>query len=782
MKNIAVFIILFTLVSFSGRSQVKDISFTLSPAGEYTWWDNKAGLDDGVLIGGKLGFGFGEYIELRAIYLQSLDLKTNFENFGLDIYNADLFTEQDVTLKRWGGEFKANLGTKRLMPYFTVGTGIQSIEVDSNDKLEQIYASAGLGVKFNIAKRAVFSIEAKNTTYNFNAGSNLLTEDDMVNFGVTDADFSSNRLSNWSVQGSLQFYLGGRSPGTLTELDQAYLNKFKGGFKGLQLVLEPSGNYITFDDNSLFRDTYLLGAYVGFDFNEFIGLRGFYFQATENEKISTEFDDLNMYGIEFRARLNDGNGVTPYLVLGGGYMNPYNSYLGKDDLSVNGTEFASGGLGLDIPLGRNLLISGGVRAMVTSGMDITDISAPDDIQTHFMFNAGLQFSLGRKSESPDNVYQKTLQKELSNQQSANDQKISQLKEGYQNKIISLEGDLKKAYESRDVDKAVEILVEKKEVEEALKEVEKVGEVQVDIIKAQKSTDKISEPIKVKESSELIQMTPAEFESLIDRILQQLNTTQDVKKVPETLQIPQNEQMQIELLNERIDLLEKLLIDRNYKEDLGVQTQISNDNLGKESLKKTDISILILERLDALNRKIDANSALINASDKDPQTVVITPMVDKERDTINNTLDKEGNLIENDSLVSANRLLKYQNSSGFLGFNYGGASTANIGVRLFYKIKNTPLQFMPEAYVGFGEDTSYGISGNIIYPFAIKTDQVLPYVGLGLGFANIADNFHGNYNFILGAKLPFLHKNVYVDYTMRNTFKYNQIAIGYYLPF
>jgi hypothetical protein len=60
-----------------------------------------------------------------------------------------------------------------------------------------------------------------------------------------------------------------------------------------------------------------MGLYAGFDFNQYTGIRAFYLQATENEQISTSFDQLSMYGLEFRARLNDGNGVT-YLILGGG--------------------------------------------------------------------------------------------------------------------------------------------------------------------------------------------------------------------------------------------------------------------------------------------------------------------------------------------------------------------------------------------------------------------------------------------------------------------------------
>jgi hypothetical protein len=74
-----------------------------------------------------------------------------------------------------------------------------------------------------------------------------------TDLGVTNADFETQALNNWSAQSSLQFYLGGRKPGTLSELDKAYYNKFSNGFKGIQWIIEPSLNYIKFDDKSLLK-------------------------------------------------------------------------------------------------------------------------------------------------------------------------------------------------------------------------------------------------------------------------------------------------------------------------------------------------------------------------------------------------------------------------------------------------------------------------------------------------------------------------------------------------
>jgi hypothetical protein len=92
-----------------------------------------------------------------------------------------------------------------LNPYVTLGTGVQNIEIDGGTDFDQIYASFGLGIKTKLTDSIV--LEGKNTQYNFDAGKNLLSEEDKTVFGVTDADFKSNSLSNWSVQGSQgQFY------------------------------------------------------------------------------------------------------------------------------------------------------------------------------------------------------------------------------------------------------------------------------------------------------------------------------------------------------------------------------------------------------------------------------------------------------------------------------------------------------------------------------------------------------------------------------------------------
>jgi hypothetical protein len=82
MKNIR-YVILFFVFDF-GFAQVKMLvllSLHLQNilGGWSIWFEN------GTLLGGKLGFGFGEYVELGDL-LQSIDLRTNFDQIGLMVF------------------------------------------------------------------------------------------------------------------------------------------------------------------------------------------------------------------------------------------------------------------------------------------------------------------------------------------------------------------------------------------------------------------------------------------------------------------------------------------------------------------------------------------------------------------------------------------------------------------------------------------------------------------------------------------------------------------------
>lgn len=573
MKNrLILFLSLFTFGT--GHAQVKDISFTISPVGDYLFFDKKAGLNDAFSAGGKIGFGFGEFLELRAVYMQSIGLETNFDAYGLANFNSTLFKSQSVSLKRYGGEIKVNLSSRRFFPYLTLGSGVQKIALKNQEDLSQIYLNTGLGIKTKLTDRIVFTVEGKYHRYNFNAPENLLTPENTIAFDLANNPTKSSSLNNFMLQTSLQFYLGGRKPGEASSLDSTYAYQFKNGLKGTQLIFEPSLNYIAFDKKSSFRDTYLLGLYAGMDFNSYIGIRAFYFRGMANEKISFDFEPFDLYGIELRARLNDANGVTPYIILGGGFMNVTKSYEGINNLVAKNQEFAQGGLGLNIPLGKRILISGGVRAMITSGSNVQDLATTDELQTHLMYNAGIKLSLGRSSKkatssrtsfSEDVMMPKDF--EIKSFDNTDDRTLSQktlaLKIAYETELQQVNSDLKKDTNTGNLNNAVQLLERKRTLENALYEVNtihsklknnaaKTENIQTNstnapekLIPEKVAQEPTQDTLSNEAPTEYLKLTPAEFESLIDTVLQ--------AKSNKTTQAEETE-----MLKKRIDTLEKAL--------------------------------------------------------------------------------------------------------------------------------------------------------------------------------------------------------------------------------
>ena len=246
---------LLVLTTFALHAQVKGVSYTLAPSANYTWFDNNSGLGDGLMVGARVGFGFGQNVELRGIYSQSIDLQNDLENLGLDddIDPAD-FTFRDVDITRYGGELKLNLGQSNFFPHLLLGTGIQNIELDGGNENSNIFASAGLGLTLSAADRFTFNIEGKNLLYNFNAVRDLITTDDQGTFGVDINETAAERLNNWSVGANIAFYLGGTDPNELTEVDLAYRDAFSDGLSGLSLIIEPTLSRINWDDGETLSD------------------------------------------------------------------------------------------------------------------------------------------------------------------------------------------------------------------------------------------------------------------------------------------------------------------------------------------------------------------------------------------------------------------------------------------------------------------------------------------------------------------------------------------------
>lgn len=771
------------LLAFFGansNAQMKDVTLTLQPIASYTWFDKNTAIEDGVMYGARVGFGFGESIELRGIYERSSDLKNTVEEFDFFSDNfVNNFNSRSVDIERIGGEFKANIPTRgTFVPYITFGGGVQKLVVDvaSNNaptrelKSEQIYLNAGLGTQIKLGRRLFLSLEAKNTIFNMNPAS-VLFQDGQDQSDIENWLDNNNktRMYNWSVLAGLQLYLGGRTPEELSPLDRAYRNKFSGGMGGFKLIVEPVGAYINFDNKTNLADSYFLGGKVGFDLNNYIGIRGFYYQATRDEQISLDWDDMAMYGGDFIAKLNVSRGLVPYISVGGGYLNVNsNSYVGANGLTgASSGYFAKGGLGLNVPVARNVEIFGDVNMMFTSDREDADLEnsiSPDELRQHTMYSAGIRFQFGKKADDTDRL----LKREI-------DSRVEERTEMYQERIDELESELSDAYKNNDTRKAVEIIEEKKELERKMdeeqlnKEFEKPRKDNEQEVKSAVNEKSVSKDKKTDTESR-VEMTPKELEQLIEKVIQGVD--EDSRKT--------------QTIDDRMDRLERLLLEVNtgsYRESLTPERQ-------------ENVSQRILDKLNELSLKIDSNTNRINnlgtAQNQDKTVVIssgqqpaVVPQLVQPTETIVQT-DEEGNTVvksEVDSPAVATGVVLNEGISVFTGFVVADDIALIIGVRGNYAFTNTPFKFMPDFYLAPGKNTGFGINANVVLPFEVNKGIIgVPYVGLGLGYNDAVGESTFSPNLVIGTTFNLLGGKLFADYTAHNFVDIHRISIGYKLKF
>ena len=583
-----IFIGLFAIILGTNVSaQVKDISFAIAPTAEYVWWNKKSAIENGFMAGGYVGFGFGRNLELLGSYSQSLGLKSTIDGFSVPDNIKNAFVSTDVDVRRWGGELKGNIPMAySFQPYVTLGSGIQTIKANEVGQ-DAVYFTFGLGAKFNLARRLTLNVQAKGSRFNLDA-SNILHKTSeprtsTYNQWITN-NVSDKNMFNWSVGAGLQLYLGGRNPNELTELDHSYTN-----LKSFKFVLAPSLGYINFDNDNNFRDAYLAGASIGFDFTEYIGIRGFYYQAMNDEKISSSFDKLSLYGADFSARLNVSNGVVPYITVGGGYLKAGNGYQGKVATVENESGiFAKGGVGLAIPLGKHLELFGAANMLYTTNNEnaTNALKSPDKLQTNILYNAGIRIKFAKENEKytyQDLVSQlhtpetNNVTEQTKVQTPTKVAPVSQKQKDidyYNAQIAAVEKQIQNAYRQNDINNASLLLKEKKKWEE---------------LRNNYVAENI--PYPTENQAHLVRMTPEQLQTLISEVVNKIEEGEG--KTPD----------------QRIDRLEKLLLElKNNDKAIEEQQKINQSILEavknlEEKVEKTNIIVPTTQRTNTtINRK------------------------------------------------------------------------------------------------------------------------------------------------------------------------------------
>ena len=895
MKKIILSLAFIFTIGSQGYSQIKDLSLTFSPLANYTWWSNDSGLEDDYLYGGNVGFAFGEYVELRLTHLRNESIKRDFKGYGLPEGFEDVISaNREFDLRRWGGELKANIGSGGLNPYVVLGSGVQTIETDFNTSVDNIYATLGLGIKIGLSDRIALLLEGRNTVLNTNASESLLTDTEKSDLGLTNSSFGMERLYNWNALASLQFYLGGRNPGKLSELDKAYSNKLEQGFKGFTFLFEPAANYVDFATETSIKDTWLLGGYLGFDFNEYLGVRGFYFQSTEDEKLFNDFDNMALYGAELRANLNDGNGVVPYIILGGGYMNIYeNTYRAIDNATVTSSEFAKGGLGLEIPVSKYFSINASANSLLTSGKNFENLGDNNELQTNWSYSIGLHLKLGKKADnnkegeikqkegnndktaekskdksdkSKDRITDKEkLKQELkekrraltkaynelnSQQKKETQQKIDELKKYYQDKVNSLDKKYKKAVKEERLNDAVNIFEKRKDAQtelNKLKDLERLNEGYSDksfykneddstqekktadlkISKKkrlnknsnsgrtlQKSSDRLSKK-KKKEKEKEKQKTNSDEKKDDSKKGSELDKDQSKRNIQNTnIEIKVDDSKEKDDTSNKTDEEQSQLkksaqnkVDQKNKVLLGKMDKVLNhleeneDEIIRLNKKINDIDRKPNERIVNNKKTIIKTEKIVKEDEGESEKVVKKKVVEKKNEDQNKGDQKEEDISDDitykreyfnsfdyikeeakDNFYIAD-FLEYKGLSAFLGVNVGRQSTFNVGSRMHYDIKNLSIELMPEVSLGISDPLSFGVALNAVHPFKMELPyNISPYAGIGTGYLYNDEASHLTGNVLIGFYTDAFGGRVYVDYTNRNLFDFNQLAIGYRFNF
>jgi hypothetical protein len=787
MKKIFFFSLLL-IASMHIKGQANKISLNLSPTAGYTWWDNQLFIKNGPMVGGVVGIGLGRNLELRGIYEQSVDLKSTLNSLDVPMDIVDKFNSREVDVTRWGGEFKANIPTQgKLSPYITLGSGVQKLKFDDL-KQEQIYLTAGLGTRFYLGERVALNLEGKLHAFNLDAANILRVnnpEGDAFNDWI-DNNISNERMMNWSLNVGIQFYLGDKNPNNYSALERALDNQNSNGLKGLRFVFEPGGAYINFDNSSNLRNTYLLGGALGVDFNDYVGLRAFYYRSTEDEKVSFDFDNMAMYGADFIAKLNVSSGIVPYITMGGGYMNVYGSYVGNISLlPTNSSYFAKGGVGLTIPVSRYVEVFGAANLLLTTDKeDPIDVESTEDLKKHTMFNAGLKFNIGKKANTYGaiNTYV--------------DQRMSDKTMMYEQRIAELKKELDKAYEVNDIEKAAQIINEKQRLETEI--IASANEPQV------YTTDPIA-PATVastttrSEGETMIRLTPAELESMIDKVVQGVGAPVLKKETPE----------------ERLDRLERMIMGQGpttfsqqpatysqqpttysqqpesrviTQEEVYVPKAIDNSN--QELLNEMK---RISDRIEENSRKIDnsnfrqqqqqaGSDRTFIVSPGGNQTPYRTPPMGGSNIVVSPDGTRQNVMMQNQRQEVATSWVIYKGLSPFLAMNFGDATSFLFGLKANYGFSSTDFVFTPDLYFGIGGKVAYGLNANVTYPLFVNNTSIFtPYVGIGLGI-NKVDKFDFGINFIAGSYLDVGNGSLFVEYTSRRAFKNNLISLGYRFDF
>lgn len=726
---------LVALLSFNGaKAQVKDASITVGGGFQYEFLDDALNIDNAMLWGVRAGFGFGPIVELRGVYDRSFGIKSklNGNEWNVDPLFKDQMTDRKIDIERYGAELKFNLLDGYILaPYLLVGGGIQNMKYElpiadkkiETMKTDHLYFSGALGFKINLAPRIALNL----------SGNYLGFRTDLLNPYVNLAKASDKvdkhglaLMNNFSARAGLSVYLGGYDPRGGNEVSRAYRDFFSNGFSGMVFTIEPSILYMDFNQNSYWntRDSWFYGGQVGVDFNSTFGVRGFYYQAGKpGKKLDFDFDkERAMYGGYFTGRLNLPRGVTPYINLGAGYLDAKLSEEATELDKANLHDVVFGMAGLGLEVPLFRYVS------LFGSANFIAHPAP-----------GVKTASVTKSSE---IVAKNM--------------------AYQ---LGVRFNLGKAARHYQFD-----------TEEDKTTQERINEYREYHYYGENRDD------------EYVRMTPSEIEEMAQRIIDRNRSKKGHSCQQGNVYRQPNDDALTPLERELVHALIG-----NSPQYIAQQQMLANEQVKAQSTTTTTTTAelteqneKILDRLDALDRKVEQSNQMRSQQPASTTTVVTTPPTHPAYTTPAGTTSSSMAVSSDATPVdkTSNSLIRFNSVGLLVGTNLVKPQEENlfgtfaIGTRAYMPISNTNLDFVPEIFVGFGKKTTLGISGNVVYNFNFKElGDFVPYLGAGVG--GFTDTKLG-VNFLVGTsyKLPQLNSAVFLDYGLRHSLRNHSISLGY----
>lgn len=727
------------------------------------------------MYGGQLGFGFGRYVELGGLYMVSSGVETNIGNIDfLGVIAeprtsdyAEIYKQRSVDVTRYGGSLTFNLGSGMAYPYLTGGTGILSIDPENRPKSEHVYLSGGGGLKFGLDSRLSLQVGAENMWYRYNPASTFLNESDVQILGYADKNIRDKEVGNWAITAGITGYIGGRNPSSMSELDRDLQSQFRGGFRGISLIVEPTVGIVQFNDKLPYRsDQRVTGGSAGFDFGSHVGIRGFYLRGLEEEEWSS-FDKFAMYGGEMKFRLNDAtSGMVPFLSIGAGYIDVNNQYEGRQ--KANDQPFALGGGGVELRFSDNVKLIGSAKAVLVSSEDLTDISSTESIQSSWMFNAGLSFAIGSKRNA-EVVRYVDAQGRIREARSAHDREMIELSE----RIAIAEAEAKKAA-STDSTRFITLPV--LDDGEIYIRFGKTGAMKV--VPDNEPREVVREKVVVGNqglNAVDIEQLRVMIQSILRETLIENGIISSVGKAARTDTVH----------------VEQRQPSRQGTQDAG-RTELQIKVEGPETVKVDEKAIE-----DRVLRRIEEqrNDTLVQALQR--QIAVMQQRLDSLQTSgtvVSKVVVSEDGVPAEANAQDANTIekLNLEGLSATAGFNLAGKPFQFLfGVRADYgDVIGGRLRFAPDATIGIINTTSYNINMNLLTDIRVDSfDPWRPYAGFGLGLLGFTDppngvkGVQGTLNLLVGAQKPMGKNNaLFIEYLNMNLFKFNRLQAGYRFKF